>query len=118
MISHDATRCQACRVQLRGRQRKYCSKKCATSYTNMGAYHRARRTDRKLRLVALLGGRCQRCGFAEHVCALSFHHRDPATKAFPLERRQMSGRPWDELVAEAKKCTLLCLNCHAILHWA
>ena len=27
----------------------------------------------------------------------------------------LSRRPWDDLVAEAKKCTLLCLNCHAIL---
>jgi hypothetical protein len=118
MISHDATQCRVCCATLRGRQRRYCSKKCATSYANMGEYQDARGTARKLQLVTLLGGKCKRCGFAEHICALSFHHRNPATKAFPLERRQICGRRWEALVAEAKKCTLLCLNCHAILHWA
>ena len=39
--------------------------------------------------------------------------RDPATKALPLETRSLANRSWAALVAEAKKCTLLCLNCHA-----
>jgi formate hydrogenlyase subunit 6/NADH:ubiquinone oxidoreductase subunit I len=118
MISHGATRCRVCEARLRGWQRKFCSKKCAVSWISVGDYQKQRRTARKRRLVALLGGRCQRCGFSEHTCALSFHHRDPATKRFPLETNQLSRRPWGELVLEAKKCTLLCLNCHAILHWA
>lgn len=118
MISQGATRCQVCSVALRGRQRKYCSKQCATSFGALGARQALRRLTRKTRLVRLLGGHCTHCGFAGHPCALSFHHRDPALKRFALESNQLSSRRWSEILQEAKKCTLLCLNCHAILHWA
>jgi hypothetical protein len=44
--------------------------------------------------------------------ALEFHHLDPAEKQFGLAQRGM-GRSIARLRAEARKCVLLCSNCHA-----
>lgn len=65
-------------------------------------------------LVVEAGGRCAACGFDAYVGALQFHHRDPATKAFEVSRQGIT-RSLDRLRAEAKKCVLLCANCHAMV---
>ena len=41
---------------------------------------------------------------------LHFHHVDPATKSFALS--VATGKGLDKLRAEAKKCVLVCANCH------
>ena len=41
---------------------------------------------------------------------LHFHHVDPATKSFALS--VASGKGLAKLRAEAKKCVLVCANCH------
>jgi DNA-binding transcriptional ArsR family regulator len=66
----------------------------------------------KLRLVEWAGGRCVLCGYDRCVAALEFHHLDPEAKRFPISRM---GRTcsFDKLVEEARKCVLLCSNCHA-----
>ena len=71
----------------------------------------------KVRLVELHGGRCIRCGYARHVAALVFHHRDPRTKAFSISGEGVP-RAWPRLVEEAAKCDLLCANCHREVHAA
>lgn len=71
-----------------------------------------RRWERKLALIAEKGGKCQNCGYNKCLRALSFHHRDPTQKSFPLDIRQMASRKMDALLAEVAKCDLLCLNCH------
>ena len=75
-------------------------------------------TDRRRRvkeiLVAEAGGRCVTCGFDAYVGALQFHHRDPATKAFEVSRQGIT-RSLDRLRLEARKCVLLCANCHAMV---
>ncbi len=63
-------------------------------------------------LVQEAGGACVRCGFDEHVCALQFHHLDPAAKDFEIGGRGLT-RAIERLRAEARKCVLLCANCHA-----
>ena len=60
------------------------------------------------------GGRCVHCGFDAYVGALQFHHRDPATKAFELSRQGIT-RSLAHLRSEARKCVLLCANCHAMV---
>ena len=71
-----------------------------------------RRRRVKRILVAEAGGRCLLCGYDRHPAALEFHHLDPSTKSFNLALRGVTRRI-DELRAEARKCVLLCANCHA-----
>jgi len=71
----------------------------------------------KARLVELFGGHCIRCGYAEHLAALVFHHRDPRSKSFAISVDGVP-RAWHRLVDEAAKCDLLCANCHREAHAA
>ena len=73
-----------------------------------------RRRRVKELLVAEAGGQCVTCGFKAYVGALQFHHRDPATKAFEVSRQGIT-RSLDRLRLEARKCVLLCANCHAMV---
>ncbi len=54
-----------------------------------------------------------RCGYDRCLRALTFHHRDPNAKAFPLDARNCANRAERLLAAEAEKCDILCANCHA-----
>jgi hypothetical protein len=63
--------------------------------------------------VAEAGGRCAACGFSAYLGALQFHHRDPASKSFELSRQGIT-RSLERLRQEARKCVLLCANCHAM----
>lgn len=71
-----------------------------------------RRRKVKALLVAEAGGACVLCGYGGCVRALHFHHRDPEAKSFAL-----SGHGYTHGIAalrvEARKCLLLCSNCHA-----
>jgi hypothetical protein len=73
-----------------------------------------RRRQVKRILVEEAGGKCRLCGFDEHPAALQFHHRDPSTKDFHLSH---GGRTLGigRMRAEARKCVLLCANCHALV---
>jgi DNA-binding transcriptional ArsR family regulator len=77
------------------------------------AVSRRRRRVKEI-LVKESGGRCRRCGFAEHQAALQFHHLDPATKSFSLSAQGVT-RSLAKARAEVKKCILLCANCHALV---
>lgn len=72
----------------------------------------ARRRKVKEILVAESGGRCQICGYDRCTAALEFHHLDPGTKVFGLARRGVTCAI-DKVREEARKCVLLCANCHA-----
>lgn len=100
-----AARCAWCKKPLKGRQVKFCGVNCST-YVALRAWRR--RT--KLRAVASLGGRCQKCGYAACAGAMIFHH--PGHKSFGISQRNS----WKKIERELKKCTLLCLNCHAEEH--
>jgi hypothetical protein len=65
-------------------------------------------------LVREAGGCCLICGFAQYIGALQFHHLDPATKAFSLGREGVT-RSLAKAREEARKCVLLCANCHAMV---
>ena len=73
-----------------------------------------RRRRVKALLVAEFGGRCRLCGFSRYAGALQFHHVDPAAKRFQLGGRGLT-RSLTELREEARKCVLLCANCHAMV---
>ena len=77
-----------------------------------------RRTSRKITLINMFGGKCSICGYNKCIAALQFHHIDPSTKKHQLSMRQTGQMSWDDILEEAKKCQLLCANCHAELHYA
>jgi predicted HNH restriction endonuclease len=74
----------------------------------------SRRRQVKQVLVREFGGACRLCGFDKYEGALHFHHLDPTTKVFQLGGRGLT-RSLETLRREARKCVLLCANCHAMV---
>ena len=72
----------------------------------------ARRRRVKAILVAEAGGCCVLCGYGRFAGALQFHHVDPTAKRFQLSFNGVP-RAVEHLREEARKCVLLCANCHA-----
>lgn len=70
-----------------------------------------RRARVRAMLIAEAGGCCVLCGYDAHPSALQFHHVDRATKTFNL--RDGTTRSLARMRDEARKCVLLCANCHA-----
>ena len=68
------------------------------------------RRNIKKRLIDEFGGKCQRCGYDRCYKALQFHHKDREVKTFTIGSGNY--RSWKSALAEAKKCELLCANCH------
>lgn len=70
------------------------------------------RRHRRVRavLVEEAGGRCALCGYDRCMWNLHFHHVDPATKSFAMTMAR--GKALEAYRAEARKCVLLCANCH------
>jgi Homeodomain-like domain len=75
------------------------------------AVSRRRRKVKRI-LVAEAGGACCICGYARSAVALEFHHVDPATKSFSIGAAGVT-RSLERARQEARKCVLLCANCHA-----
>ena len=69
-------------------------------------------TTRKLKLIRMLGGKCQKCGYCENFSALVFHHVKPEEKERDDEWLR---RDFDQKI-KAGKIMLLCANCHQELH--
>ena len=78
--------------------------------------HKTERRKRKEALIKMLGGKCVACGYNKTIEALSFHHIQPENKLFDISGNGNLMQDWDIVVAEAKKCEILCLNCHSELH--
>ena len=53
------------------------------------------------------------CGYDRYLGALEFHHMDRNTKEFRALAACGRTRSFAKLAKEAKKCVLLCSNCHA-----
>lgn len=71
-----------------------------------------RRRKMKAILVAEAGGACCICGYNRNMRALHFHHVEPAQKRHELNAKGVA-LALQTLRAEARKCVLLCSNCHA-----
>jgi hypothetical protein len=99
--------CQWCGRRYAYDYRKgHTQKRCNSCRTNV-----VRKIQRrKERLVELMGGACEICGYRTCLRVLSFHHLDPATKRFNIAGSL--SRSWRELESEASRCALLCMNCH------
>lgn len=73
------------------------------------------RNRAKAKLVEIAGGRCAICGYNRCQKALEFHHLDPNEKDFPVTGSSVTRR-FAEMVVEARKCIVLCANCHREVH--
>ncbi len=71
-----------------------------------------RRRRVKAILIAEAGGGCAICGYDRYAGALHFHHRRREEKSFGLSADGLA-RSLEAARAEARKCVLLCSNCHA-----
>ena len=74
------------------------------------------RRNMKLQAIKLMGGKCSICGYDKCIDALVFHHKNPNEKEFGLAQNGTI-HTWEEYLTEAKKCQLLCCNCHAEEHY-
>jgi hypothetical protein len=83
---------------------------------NVYEYQKRRYISRKHELINLMGGKCTICGYDKNYASLDFHHINPKEKEFPLDARHLSNSSITSLLKEAKKCILLCANCHRELH--
>lgn len=97
-----------CSKALTGRQTKFCSKLCCVKF-----HVTARRRTVKELLVTELGGKCSVCGYDRCMGALHFHHKDN-NKEFAISTGNTPA--YATLLVEARKCVLLCANCHAEQH--
>jgi 5-methylcytosine-specific restriction endonuclease McrA len=112
--------CIVCGKPLTGRQRKYCCKACKDKHerSKNPSYKRQRQRgiDRKLELIKLKGGCCEKCGYSKNLSALTFHHINPDDKSFNVEMRNIANHEWGAVLEEVEKCQLLCHNCHHETH--
>jgi hypothetical protein len=103
------------------RSKEYCEKHGHTEFTYSSKYkikcikcQSVRKSLRKNRnrqeLLKLHGSKCSVCSYDKCSSALQFHHIDPSEKEFEISESAYS---LENLIAEAKKCVLLCANCHA-----
>jgi hypothetical protein len=87
-----------------GRHAKWRCKRCVGEAV-------VRRLQKMKRiLVEEGGGGCAVCGYDAYIGNLHFHHVDPSTKSFPLSMGK--GKSLAAYREEAKKCVLVCANCH------
>lgn len=114
--------CEICKKEFEtiknGHTRKYCYE-CSPSYPHGESKSKtvtALRRAMKKQAVKELGGKCEICGYDKCIDALVFHHENPNEKEFGLAQGGTC-HTWQEYITEARKCKLLCANCHAEEHW-
>lgn len=137
-IFEDNRVCEYCGKDLgqskRGKKRRKDAKFCSQQCHDKDKYERASSSVRdfkeefglnkyafkglskKLKLIELFGGKCEKCGYSKNIAAFDFHHIDPDSKNFEIKVQYLNWKPDDEILEEALKCMLLCANCHRELH--
>lgn len=83
---------------------------------NTYEYQKIRGLKRKLHLIDLRGGKCERCGYDKNLAAFDFHHKDPAEKESKLDVRILSNSKMKWILEEFEKCEVICANCHREEH--
>ena len=82
----------------------------------MGSYEHVKnyRQKQKENIIYVMGGKCALCGYNKCNSALEFHHINPSEKNYQLSSG--STRSLNRDFVEARKCILLCSNCHREVH--
>ena len=113
---------ECCKLKWQGPERKRKDKARHRAYfiknkEEIIARHKKSRRTAKEQLVERFGGKCVQCGYDRCPAGFDFHHINPEEKEFAIAVGIQRRRPFKKLVKEAKKCTLLCSNCHRELHY-
>ena len=106
--------CEPCRLAKNAYQSAYFKKNPEKrNHGDMSAYIEARRQSRRdiLNRYKMWKG-CEFCGYRESPHALDFDHIDPAQKEAQVSNMLTGSRK--RLIAEVRKCRVLCANCHRI----
>ena len=74
------------------------------------------RHETKKRIIESMGGKCQICGYNKCDSALDLHHINPEEKEISLASIRANPKSWSLIVAELRKCVLICANCHREEH--
>jgi hypothetical protein len=107
--------CQFCGETKEENYRKTCSDHCAKKWRalvrNKRAHELAKKFDKWKKSIG-----CGMCGYNKCGKALDFHHTDPSTKLFEINKLNWwSFITYDNerVKQEIDKCILLCANCHS-----
>lgn len=76
---------------------------------------------RKLELINMLGGKCEVCEIVadiSNIAIFDFHHKNPDEKEFNLGQNTIGNMSFENVKKEASKCSVLCSNCHRLLHFS
>jgi predicted HNH restriction endonuclease len=84
---------------------------CKTCYND---YSKNKYVEYKRKVVIMMGGKCQVCGYDKYAGSLELHHIDPATKDPNFD--MFHNRVPETFIDEMKKCVLVCANCHREIH--
>ena len=68
----------------------------------------------KIALVKSFGNKCQVCGISYPQSVYDFHHLNPAEKEFGVGAQATTHSKADT-AREAKKCIMVCANCHRLI---
>jgi hypothetical protein len=68
----------------------------------------------KRNIVIAFGGKCCICGYCKCQDSFDLHHIDPSNKSFTISGFKIKNRK--KIYEEAKKCVMLCANCHREFH--
>jgi predicted HNH restriction endonuclease len=67
----------------------------------------------KKEIIKMFGGKCSKCGYDKCMGALEFHHEGDKEESVS---RLIKNNSREKILKEAKKCIILCANCHRELH--
>lgn len=90
-----------------GQKKKICAR-CHNLYTAK------KYQENKQFIIKYLGGKCISCGFLKYNCSLDVHHKNPKEKN--INFRHIRGWSKKRIIAEIRRCVLLCRNCHQAYH--
>ena len=79
-----------------------------------------RNRARKRLLVKMKGGICEVCGGAFPDCVFDFHHPIASEKVAGIAAMLQGATDEkfsEDVIPEAMKCSLLCSNCHRVIHF-
>jgi hypothetical protein len=74
----------------------------------------SRKKKSRLYMIEALGGKCVICGYNKTYKAFDIHHLH--SKLFVLNNIILNKSNWSKIIAELRKCVLLCGNCHGEVH--
>ena len=84
------------------------------------AYKMQRLHAFKVELIINAGGKCVLCGLefdGDCTAIFDFHHKNPKDKVFNINVGSLNKHNKPAVKKEAKKCELVCANCHRLIHW-